>query len=571
MTGFWTAFLGRKVGKTRIVPVTTKILLTFLALIVISSLATNYINLMLNRAELVKLMRELLHKDIREMLSFSSTQYEIFEFTHDKDASHAAIRAKAATLLKNEHAFFLAVTPSGDVAIEVSRKEIPVQNLSSLPEWKRIVSAGENKTGDISLQLGRLQYLVKFGYHPKWDLYYLRAEEKNEFYAEQRKIFRNISGIIFIITLFSAIAGAWLLHYILRYVGILTRSILSMAENNRLDVINMKGASNDDITFLGLAFNSLSTTVNNLLNIFRKFANQDVVTKAYRDREVKLEGIQRELTVLFSDIKGFTYITETLGTDIIKLLNLHYDRAIRDIINHNGLIGAIIGDALLAVYGALDDEKEVLAKNKSLEAVLSGYKIQKVAAELREQMEEKRKQMIRENGSLSEEEEKVFKAVMLEVGVGIDGGEVFYGTIGSYLRMTNTVIGDRVNSSSRLEGLTRIYKVPMIVSEYVRNDILQGAPDSSIHFLELDTVQVKGKTTGTRIFWPLLKEMQTKKIMEETKLFEEGLEAYYSGSWSKAYRLFGKLTLPMAEEFRSRTRVAKAPDNWNGIWEMKTK
>ncbi len=571
MISFWTAFLGRKAGKTRIVPVTTKILLTFLALIVISSLATNYINLMLNRAELVKLMRELLHKDIREMLSFSSTQYEIFEFTHDKEASHAAIQSKAVSLLNNEHALFLAVSQTGDIVIQASRQKLPVQNLSSLPEWQTIVSAGQNKTGDISLHLGKLQYLVKFGYHPKWDLYYLRAEEKNEFYAEQRKIFRNISGIIFIITLFSAIAGAWMLHYILRYVGILTRSILSMAENNRLDVINMKGASNDDITFLGLAFNSLSTTVNNLLNIFRKFANQDVVIKAYRDREVKLEGIQRELTVLFSDIKGFTYITETLGTDIIKLLNLHYDRAIRDIINHNGLIGAIIGDALLAVYGALDDEKEVLAKNKSLEAVLSGYKIQKVAAELREEMEEKRKQMIRENGSLSEEEEKVFKAVMLEVGVGIDGGEVFYGTIGSYLRMTNTVIGDRVNSSSRLEGLTRIYKVPMIVSEYVRNDIIQDAPDSGIHFLELDTVQVKGKTTGTRIFWPLLKEMQTKKIMEETKLFGEGLEAYYAGSWSKAYRLFSKLTLPMAEEFRSRTRATKMPDNWNGIWEMKTK
>jgi len=84
------------------------------------------------------------------------------------------------------------------------------------------------------------------------------------------------------------------------------------------------------------------------MTIFRTFVTQDLVQRAYKEGEIRLEGSQQELTILFSDIKGFTYMTETLGNDIINLLNLHYDQAIREIHSHNGIVGSIIGDALLA-------------------------------------------------------------------------------------------------------------------------------------------------------------------------------------------------------------------------------
>ena len=131
------------------------------------------------------------------------------------------------------------------------------------------------------------------------------------------------------------------------------------------------------------------------------------------------------------------------------------------------MIGSIIGDALLAVYGVLEDS----GKNKSYQAVMAAYKLHEVTELLGMRMSNIRDEIIRQQGKLSAGEEKIYKAVLLEIGVGIDGGEVFYGTLGSYVRMTNTVIGDNVNAASRMEGLTRVYKVPVICSEYVKSDI----------------------------------------------------------------------------------------------------
>jgi class 3 adenylate cyclase len=339
-----------------------------------------------------------------------------------------------------------------------------------------------------------------------------------------------------------------------------------MIEAKELSLINLKGASNDDVTYMGAAFNTLSNTVDNLVKIFQKFANQDVVSKAYRDREIKLEGSKKELTVLFSDIKSFTFITETLGDDIIKLLNLHYDKAIREIIKYDGTIGSIIGDALLAVYGVVEES----TANKSYQAILSGYKLHEVADLLRIRMERIKMEIEDENGKLSDDEFKIYKAVLLEIGVGIDGGTVFYGTLGSYVRMTNTVIGDNVNSASRLEGLTRIYKVPIVCSEYVKNDIEENVADHDIYFLELDHVMVKGKTKIQKVYWPIMESVITKKFRDSLNIFESALTLYYKGKWAEANKQFSRCGLVIADIFKERTKT-KCPSNWNGVWQMTEK
>jgi len=319
------------------------------------------------------------------------------------------------------------------------------------------------------------------------------------------------------------------------------------------------------VAFLGVAFNALSSTIDNLLTIFKKFVARDIAQKAYKEKEIRLEGAKKELAILFTDIKSFTFMTETLGTDIIKLLNLHYDKAIRHIHQNNGDIGSIIGDALLAVFGVMEVDNE----NKSLMAVRSAYRIQDVAASLREEMQKRKEEIIKRRGAMTEAEERVFRAVLLEVGVGIDGGEVFYGTIGSYERMVNTVIGDNVNSSSRLEGLTRVYKVPVIVSDYIRQEVEKDSKE--YYFMELDQVQVKGKTIGKRIYWPIKKGLIDQRMEKDIEEFSVGLTAYYKGDWKEAHRRFSSCTLPLALEFRSRTGENTCPKEWNGIWTMTTK
>ena len=178
---------------------------------------------------------------------------------------------------------------------------------------------------------------------------------------------------------------------------------------------------------------------------------------------------------------------------------------------------------------------------------------------------------MRKHGAITSEEEKVFKAVLLEIGVGIDGGEVFYGNIGSNERMTNTVNGDNVNSASRLEGLTRIYKVPIICSEYIKNDINKHVKGHGLHFIEIDRVQVRGKTIGKTIFWPILKKNFDRQIKAELSIFQSGLKLYYRGQWKKACKQFKACKLPLARVFEDRTGRVKCPKKWSGEWVINTK
>ena len=157
----------------------------------------------------------------------------------------------------------------------------------------------------------------------------------------------------------------------------------------------------------------------------------------------------------------------------------------------------------------------------------------------------------------------------MDVGVGIDGGNVFYGNIGSSEHMTNTVIGDNVNSASRLEGLTRVYKIPIIVSEYVKNEVENLT--SLYKFIEIDTVQVKGKTEGKKVFFPMEIASFDDETVEKYETFELGLNAYYQGDWKQARQLFKSSGLDVAKVFLERISIKQAPDDWSGIWTMTTK
>lgn len=274
--------------------------------------------------------------------------------------------------------------------------------------------------------------------------------------------------------------------------------------------------------------------------------------------------------MLFSDVKSFTYRTETLGNDIIEVLNVHYNRVIQNVHDSHGIVGSIIGDAILAVYGTLGAEK-----SKSYNAIASAWSITRSTAELRAEMLGRR-QKIEATRALTESEERVFQAVLVDVGVGIDGGNVFYGTIGRndsqdplQAHMANTVIGDTVNSASRLEGLTRIYHIPVVVSEYVKDEVERES--SRYRFFEIDTVQVKGKTQGKKIYFPFDTETMDSELIGKYERFEEGLAAYYSGEWPSARKIFKETGLDVTQVFLERMGNRSVPDNWSGIWAMTTK
>ncbi len=559
---------GKKINNTRVVPVTLKIIFFFTIFILISNLTSNYINLVFNREAFLNLARQLLVKDLKNIYEFANTQNEIYQYNKNLEVSIEKMEDKGIQELKNDKAIVLAIKTNGVLFFQSSK----IKKYDKFTDLERLKLMNKNlnekkQEGFISFEFSNEEYFGIYKYNDKWDVFILRAEEYNEFYHQSRSIFRDISIIIIIITLACAIVGIFILRYILRFIGIISQSLMKMIQNQKMELINLKDAPNDDITFLGVAFNSLSNTIDNLVTIFRKFANREVAMKAYQEKEIRLEGAMKELTILFSDIKMFTFITETLGTDVIKLINMHYDKSIREIEESKGIIGSIIGDAILAMFGIGLSVNE----NKSYQAVLAAYKIQEVSRSLRMTMHKRKEEMVKNHGALTKEEEKIYQAVLLEIGVGLDGGEVFYGNIGSYVRMTNTVIGDNVNSASRLEGLTRIYQVPVICSEYVKDDIEKNVKDSNIHFIELDRVQVKGKTMGKTIYWPILPENFDNTLKQQLSVFASAQKLYYEGNWKKAYNFFKKCKFPLADVFKERTKDGKTPKRWSGVWTMKTK
>ena len=552
------------VGDTPIIPISSKILLVFITLLLLSNFFTNFVNLQLNQRQIINLTNQNLVNQLKEIYTTATNQYEIYKYSQDKDESINSIIDTAKKGFSQNNSMVMGVEVGGRLLLSASASESEefFWDSDALYEMneKRLDGITE---GSIYFNTQRGEFLGVYKYHEDWRCYFLRAELVSDMNSSTVKIFALISGIICIITVIFLWIGLVLFNKILSNVKRITEGLYRMQASQSMELIDLSGASNDDITYLGASFNSLSATINNLLGIFQKFVSKDVVNKAYSDHIIRLEGTQRELTMLFSDIKGFTYMTETLGNDIINLLNIHYDKVIHNIHQDDGVIGSIIGDAVLAMYGTFNFQD-----NKSVQAVRSAWSITRVTAELREKLIFRRKE-IEETRPLTESEEKVFKAVLLDVGVGIDGGTVFYGNIGSAEHMTNTVIGDNVNSASRLEGLTRVYKIPVIVSEYVKNEVETAT--SAYKFIEIDTVQVKGKTEGKKIFFPIDVSSADEEIIRKYEIFQLGLQAYYDGDWKQARALFKTCELDVGKVFLERISIKQAPADWSGIWTMTTK
>lgn len=562
--------VGKKIQGVRVTPISIKIIILFVIFLLLSNFISNFINLTLNRSEQIKLTTNWLIRDLKDIYIFSAGQYKMFQETgKNRDLYLQQIAEKSTFQFKEndqkKKSLAIGLSDDGSVLFQAG-PGAALKTFEDAKAFKKMqdqIKAGI-EDGAIEFSWNGEKYFGIFRYSQNWQALMIRAEEWNEFYEPSIRTFVAVSIWIMVLTILSVIIGIILIRHILRFVGRITDGIMAMQQHQSMDLIDMTGAPSDEVSYLGIAMNSLSSTIQNLLNIFTKFVARDIAQKAYREREIRLEGAKKELSILFTDIKSFTNMTETLGNDIITLINLHYNRAIRSIHAENGDIGSIIGDALLAIFGTMNS-----TANKSLQAVLAGYSILAEADNLRHDMEKRKADLIRLNGSLSPAEEKIYQAVLLEVGVGIDGGEVFYGNIGSSERMVNTVIGDNVNSASRLEGLTRVYRVPMIVSDYIRTEVLHV--NQEYYFLELDQVQVKGKTIGKRVFYPIPKRLLNADRLSECDRFAEALNAYYEGNWGNARDLFATINLPPARLFLERTEGRSPPKDWNGIWTMKEK
>ena len=266
--------------------------------------------------------------------------------------------------------------------------------------------------------------------------------------------------------------------------------------------------------------------------------------------EISLEGETREMSVLFSDVRSFTTISEGLdATELTHMMNEFLTSFTGVIQKHRGTIDKYMGDAVMAFWGApLADEDH--ARN----SLLSAFDMILAVQQLDEPFRDRNWPAIR-------------------VGVGIASGEMNVGNMGSEFRIAYTVMGDTVNLGSRLEGLTKQYGVDIIVNERTRELV----PD--FVFRELDIVRVKGKTEPAAIFEPLGPSTDiSQQTAEMLDTYADALAAYRGKQWDAAVTAFENLRqhsddllynvyLDRIERFRQRP----PPEDWDGIFEHLSK
>ncbi len=264
-----------------------------------------------------------------------------------------------------------------------------------------------------------------------------------------------------------------------------------------------------------------------------------------------LDAENREMTVLFSDVRSFTTISEGLTPEELSELMNEYLTPMTKIIHYNrGTIDKYIGDAVMAFWGAPIENNEH-----------ARYAL-KTAMEMLERMHALRHEF----------QERGWPA--LHIGVGLNTGTMSVGNMGSKFRLSYTVLGDAVNLGSRLEGLTKAYGVELIVSETTK----QAVPEYV--YRELDLVKVKGKDKPIAIFEPVaLEEEISREESEEISMLTKALIAYRNQDWQQAENLFNTLKLISSNSLFYNLYIERIENfklhppekDWDGVFTHKTK
>ncbi|MBF0259477.1 MAG: adenylate/guanylate cyclase domain-containing protein [Desulfamplus sp.] len=374
-----------------------------------------------------------------------------------------------------------------------------------------------------------------------------------------------------------------------------------------------------------------------LRKAFDSYVSPNVVARVISNHEnLKLGGERKRLSLLFSDIRGFTTLSEKLSPEeLVSLLNNYFTRMTDIVFMYNGTLDKYIGDAIMVIFGApvwSDDHAKsacytALEMKKRLEEMnLEETIAHKINSSINNQnehsinqqsdsLEKIRTDSISNNGHalsgttkneslMAGDISKDFhiketeqmppfplpqNSIRISIGIGINTGEMIVGNMGSVRRFDYTVMGDEVNLASRLEGVTKTYGVPIIISEATKNDL------NETQFLcrELDLIRVKGKYSAIRIY-ELVSMRSATSVVPETEsddekwvnLFAQGLDiyrdAYRENRWDDAISLFrrvleykkddgpSKLFIDRCEMFKKNPPVDKGQE-WDGVWVMSTK
>lgn len=293
----------------------------------------------------------------------------------------------------------------------------------------------------------------------------------------------------------------------------------------------------------------LSKEIGNMVSIIRGIVPY-ISVSTLRNAEKNSQAARsttRELTFLFTDIRGFTTLCEGLNPkDVVSVLNHYLDLETQIILNNNGDIDKFVGDEMMAFFSGPRKEQNAC----------------RAAMQIREVMIQEREKRLKEGKPV------------ISIGIGINTGKVVFGSVGAKNRMDFTSIGDTVNLAARLEGANKAYGSKSIISEAVYSRL-----NDTFICRELDFITVKGKTEPVRIYEILQeKDKAAARLMILKEEFEKGLAFYRKQKWDNAKTHFqtcvneyndepARIFLERIKHFRQNP----LPQKWDGVFRMTVK
>ncbi len=290
--------------------------------------------------------------------------------------------------------------------------------------------------------------------------------------------------------------------------------------------------------------------------VFSHYISAAVVNELVANPEkAKLGGDRRELTVFFSDIAGFTSISEIFHNrpeGLVELLNEYLDEMTSIVLKHQGTLDKYLGDAIMAFWGA-----PIAQKDHAMRACLAALEMRKRLTALGQKWKKEGKPL-------------------LDARFGLNTGIMIVGNMGGKDRFDYTVIGDSVNLASRLEGANKQYGSNIMISEFTYNHV-----KNKMMVRELDLIQVKGKSEPVKVFallGPLDMEL-TEYQRTANEMYHEGLKLYRERKWEEAIAYFNQAIkldpqCGVASIYTERSQLYQLnppSDNWNGVFVMTSK
>jgi len=488
------------------------------------------------------------------------------------EAAKNSVLIYAKSIILSDTEIILALDDGGRIAMSTSQLEI------SPDESERIMKIlKEEKEGLYKASLGGANRVFTSFYFTPFNWYMLLTEDEDSFYEDANKI-RFQTSLVLVIT---SILGTVMLIFFARHltnplkrVVDAMNGITSSGElSSRVEV-----EYNDETGKLASTFNLMISELEKahtqikryafeavlagkkeqrIRQIFQKYVPKDLIDKFFASPESMLIGENRTLAILFSDIRSFTTISENMPPDdLVNSLNRYFSAQVDIIMNRNGIVDKYIGDAIMAFWGA-----PVKHDDDALQAVLSGL------------------DMIEAVKAFNENQLKLGKPEF-HIGIGINYGTVTVGNIGSERKMDYTVIGDMVNLASRMEGLTKTYHAEILISETLHDALIKSCKSGEapqLFYRLLDTVAVKGKTRGIKIY-------TVKKSLGETEAkawnyHNHGMALYYKRDFAAAAKYFAAVYNLLSGDFNAASlykrcktyEVTPPPPGWDGVEVMHTK